>query len=147
MAAQVVFTLAIAFFPAILNACGSDAVASHFGHEYIHRLRNPDLKRVSDDKFDFVNTYPESDNKEALKAIFISTSHPRFFVSRISYHEIKNMLFFVGFELQQTCAAISGYMRRLENTNMFRRIRWAELNKITIDGVNRNEFGVELYLK
>ena len=128
-------------------ACGSPLSEFKLGPDYIAELSNSKDRKTSDDKLDFIDTYPESTIKEELKRMFISTSDDKFYISRISYHENENMLFFVGFQVIETCAGISAYMRRLDASNLFNRINWSKNNVINIGSESRHEFGIELWLK
>jgi len=128
-------------------ACGSNIIGLNLGDNYIHLLSDSISQSRLDDEFDFVKTYPESVQKTKLKEMVIDVSSDNYYISRISYFPDENKLLVVGFEIHESCAGVSKYLRRLDASQLFERLRWSQSSPIKIGGADRLEFGIELFLK
>ena len=137
----------VLFLPLSVIACLSKDIELNLGHDYIALLSGAKSQSVFDDEFDFIKTFPESVQKTKLKKMFIDTSRDWYYISHISYHPNENKLLFVGFEIHESCAGISKYMRRLDGSKLFKRISWSRHTPIKIGDANRHEFEIELYLQ
>jgi len=137
----------VLFVPLSVMACLSKDIELNLGHDYIALLSGPKSQSVFDDEFDFIKTFPESAQKTKLKKMFIDTSRDNWYISRISYRPNENKLLFVGFEIRESCAGVSAYMRRLDGSKLFKRISWSRHTPIKIGDANRHEFEIELYLQ
>ena len=137
----------VLFSPLSVIACYSEDIQLDLGHNYIVRLSQPKSSPVFDDEFDFIKTFPESARKTKLKEMFIDISNDNYYISRISYYPDENKLLILGFQIRPSCAGVSKYMRRLDGSKLFQRIRWTRITPIKIGDADRTEFGIELYLQ
>jgi len=147
MKARLLVIVLICLPPLVALARGYGVGELDLGPDLITVLINSKPQKISDDELDFYATYPESTKKEKLKETFISTSNDNFYISRISYYPNAGKLIFVGFQIRGGCGLLSSYMRRLDDSGMFERIRLTWGSSIAVKRETRSEFKIELYLK